>query len=269
MGLKLRVAERVLGRSVAEEYVAAARERYEAVLAQEHAPPAFPPDDELAAGHVASEHRAANLYKVKARMLLTRRFIREQLDAPLNELRVLDVGGASAVFFRLLGVGPDRGTAVNVLARELAAVRAQGYAAVRVADERLPFADQSFDCCLSMQCLEHTRSPAVHLSELARVARLGVFVSIPYRAQTRVAALATGAPADQHVFELCGADLARLAAHCGLRLAAHTALALEAPGAGPLRRTFRARLGFGGPTAYLAFLTPEHARNPSATGRSP
>lgn len=44
----------------------------------------------------------------------------------------------------------------------------------------LPFADAAFDVVLCMEVLEHLDDPARGLSELARVARVGVVLSVPF-----------------------------------------------------------------------------------------
>ena len=50
----------------------------------------------------------------------------------------------------------------------------------------MPFEDNSFDYVMSFQCVEHLPNPLKALSEMSRVARKKVFVSIPNPSGTQV-----------------------------------------------------------------------------------
>ena len=57
---------------------------------------------------------------------------------------------------------------------------------------RLPFADRRFDLVLAIEVLEHVPDPAAALTEIARVARDAVVVSVPCEPLWRVLNLARG-----------------------------------------------------------------------------
>lgn len=248
-----KVAQWCLGKTYEDEYVDAARERFLTIDSGR-----FPKkyDDVILTHHVGSSNKEANLYKVKTRILLTRDFVVRHVDGSLSEKTFLDVGGSSELFFSFFGVTKGKGTSVNFSEEDVCRMKAQGYDSVQVASDQLPFADASFDYCFSFECLEHTRSPLYSLSEMARVARLGVFVSIPYRASSRVVKRIPGAsPAIQHIFELSPHDLGLLAEYAGLKMRAYEIPALEAAGGNPVRRLIRKRKGWGVPSLTLAYFT--------------
>ena len=56
----------------------------------------------------------------------------------------------------------------------------------------LPFGDAEFDVVLCMEVLEHLEGPSVALRELARVARVGVVLSVPWEPVFQAGNLARG-----------------------------------------------------------------------------
>lgn len=247
-----RIAQWILGQDYGEEYIDAARERFLAIdfgrFPKEY-------DDVILTHHVGSANKEANLFKVKTRILLTRDFVIRHVEGALSEKTVLDVGGSSELFFSLFGVEKGKGTSVNFSEVDVRRMKAQGYDSVQVNSDQLPFPDASFDYCFSFECLEHTRSPLHSLSEMSRVARVGAFVSIPYRETSRVVRRVSGAsPAIQHIFELSPQDLGLLAEHAGMSLTAYETPALEAAGGNPFRQLIRKRKGWGMPSLTLAYL---------------
>jgi ubiquinone/menaquinone biosynthesis C-methylase UbiE len=57
---------------------------------------------------------------------------------------------------------------------------------------RLPFGDQAFDLVLAIEVLEHVPDPAAALSELERVARANLVLSVPREPIWRIANMARG-----------------------------------------------------------------------------
>ncbi len=70
--------------------------------------------------------------------------------------------------------------------------RRRGLPMLEADGERLPFPDASFDLVVIVEVLEHVQRPAVVLSEVARVAREHVVLSVPREPIWRVANLARG-----------------------------------------------------------------------------
>jgi len=64
---------------------------------------------------------------------------------------------------KLHGVDPDASVRSNEALLEALVIR----------DERLPFPNEAFDCCVSNYVAEHIANPELHLAEVARVLRPG------------------------------------------------------------------------------------------------
>lgn len=239
----------------ADEYVKAAKERYEDVI-RERGEESFPDDGIIEKYHIASNFKKANLYKVKTRMMLTKDFIMGELEGNIEGKSFLDIGASSTIFFKVMDISPSEGYAVNIDKSVIENIKKEGYHATLVYDERLPLDDNSFDYCFSFQCLEHTHSPICHIKEMLRVARFGVYVSIPFRKKTVIVAKkANSTPDDQHIYEFSPQELGTIAAHAGGRMVRWTSFALEKNGTrNPLKYLYRKRCRYGRPSVALAYL---------------
>lgn len=96
---------------------------------------------------------------------------------------VADIGDTSGLLLKAMG---RRGLAVNINPEVVDNIRLRGIEAELGNVERLPFADKSFDYTLCFECVEHVKNPIQALSELARVTKGNVFVSIPWTTRTRI-----------------------------------------------------------------------------------
>ncbi|MCU1455348.1 MAG: Methyltransferase type 11 [Acidimicrobiales bacterium] len=120
------------------------------------------------------------------------------LDHALPEaapLRVLEVGlGEGEVARRLARRWPAADiTGLDLPDAELAAHWQGGPFAALFGDVgHLPFADATFDLVLAVEVLEHVPDPPLALSELARVARRDLVLTVPREPVWRVANLARG-----------------------------------------------------------------------------
>ena len=113
---------------------------------------------------------------------------------------VLEVGvGEGEVSSRLAARWPAaRMISVDLPDADLATHWAGAPFSATFADvERLPFPDRSFDLVLAIEVLEHVPNPLAALTEIARVARCDVVVSVPREPIWRIANLARGKYARQ------------------------------------------------------------------------
>jgi 2-polyprenyl-3-methyl-5-hydroxy-6-metoxy-1,4-benzoquinol methylase len=125
-------------------------------------------------------------------------------ESDLNELfagaaprSVLDVGCGEGVLTERWAAAAERVVGIDLddpkLAAEWAA-RARANLEFRaVAPGALPFEDGSFDLAAAIEVLEHVPNPAQTLSEMARVARRHVLVSVPREPLWRILNVARGA----------------------------------------------------------------------------
>ncbi len=92
---------------------------------------------------------------------------------PSDAIRILDVGcGDGQVAKALMQRRPDLVIeGVDVLVRPVTHIPVMAYDG-----DRLPFADQDFDCVMIVDVLHHAKEPARVLAEVARVAAVSVVI---------------------------------------------------------------------------------------------
>jgi SAM-dependent methyltransferase len=108
---------------------------------------------------------------------------------------ILEVGlGEGEVSERIGRRYPDaRLVGIDLPDKELAAAwQMKGLAGAFADIARLPFPDDAFDLVLAIEVLEHVPDPAGALSELARVARGSLVLSVPREPIWRIANMARG-----------------------------------------------------------------------------
>lgn len=100
-----------------------------------------------------------------------------------SNTKVLNVGDTDGILFEALG---KKGTTLNINRECIDFMRSKGLNAVLGDAEKLQFEDSSFDYIFCFQTLEHCPNPIKVLSELGRVAKEKVFLSIPYTTKTNI-----------------------------------------------------------------------------------
>lgn len=145
------------------------------------------------------------------------RFIREGLSPDeMVRGRFADIGDSNGVFLKALG---KTGLSINPSDPVLRNI--QGMETLAAGLPAIPLPDGSFDYVLCFETLEHLHDPIAGLKELARLARRGVFVSIPFVRRTTIYPYwtdRTRPAAEHHVFECSHADFQRLLTYAGLRV---------------------------------------------------
>jgi SAM-dependent methyltransferase len=187
------------------------------------------------------------------------------------ETRVLNIGDTSGLLYRAMG---RTGLSLNIRPDRVAYMQLQGLDAVVGDAEALEFEDDSFDYVLCFQTLEHVKSPLKILSEMGRVARKAVFISIPFVKETRIwdreAFIRDYRQADPveamnitddecHIFEFSSEDLQRLLSFTELTCADNFTLDyFPANGRETLTRRLVTRLT----PSYFNFFVLEKRSNP-------
>lgn len=85
---------------------------------------------------------------------------------PIGDCRALDIGTGSGMIARRLGEFFREVVSVDVTDQR---VEKEGYRFEKIEDERLPFADESFEVVISNQVIEHVWDAERHVAEMARV----------------------------------------------------------------------------------------------------
>ena len=130
-------------------------------------------------------------------MRLMRAFLR-RLDGLLpttGVTRILEVGVGEGHLAGRIGARYPKAflTGVDLVDDRLGAQwRDAGLPALHASADRLPFPDRSFDLVLAVEVLEHLRDPDAALSEIARVARDRVVLTVPWEPWWRMANVARG-----------------------------------------------------------------------------
>lgn len=114
------------------------------------------------------------------RALLERFLRRARAEVPENpELSILDVGTGEGLFWD----SSEHDSVVGVDIRHDALKVAAGGEIVRPVlayADRLPFSSGSFDFVVAVEILEHLPDPEPAVAEIARVARVGGLITVPW-----------------------------------------------------------------------------------------
>ena len=143
-------------------------------------------------------HISSNLKKYQTKNPVVKKLINnfqkriEEIVAELKPKSILEAGcGEGFVISKLnadLGVGLD----INFEALQWAKNNWDNVFFIQGDIFHLPFKDSTFDLVLSLEVLEHLKEPREALSELLRVAKSGVVVSVPHEPFFRIGSLLRG-----------------------------------------------------------------------------
>jgi dolichol-phosphate mannosyltransferase len=140
--------------------------------------------------------------------------------------RTLDVGCGSSVILQSL----NNAIGLDVRANKLRYMRRYGVPLVQGSVVALPFTEESFDCVVCSQVIEHVPADPAIFSELTRVLRPGGllvlgtpdYATIGWRViEPLYGALAPGGYRDEHITHYTGASLRELARRHDLEITAH------------------------------------------------
>ncbi len=144
-----------------------------------------------------------------------------------KDTTALDVGGASGIFLDSID---KKGTVLDTSEETIKFLKKKGIKAIHGNAECIDLPDKSFDYVVAFQCLEHMLNPVMALNEFGRIAKKGVFISIPYTQKTIIYDLDYGNKlrkeswnsdekvkiGDSHVFEFSTNDLKKLVSFSNL-----------------------------------------------------
>jgi SAM-dependent methyltransferase len=158
----------------------------------------------------AQMHLASQLYELTG--LLYRRI------GDIGNASVLDAGATDGLFLERLKI--KNGIGLNFLQVNAKQITSDGFVACVGDIEKIPFADKSFDYVICCETLEHVLNPIGTLTELARVCRKRIYMSIPWIAKTRLNARPAGWPdVESHVYEYSETDFPKIATWATVRIA--------------------------------------------------
>lgn len=123
------------------------------------------------------KYESANPLK---RALLKRFLNKARAAVPkTEELSILDIGTGEGLFWN--GMAHTGVIGIDLRQDALAVASEHGIVTpVMASAEDLPFRSQSFDYALAIEILEHLPQPGLAVSEMARVARIGGLITVPW-----------------------------------------------------------------------------------------
>jgi SAM-dependent methyltransferase len=157
-------------------------------------------------------HLSSQLYELTG--LLSKRM------GDIDNAFVLDAGATDGLFLERLKI--KNGIGLNFLQVNAKQITSDGFTACVGDIEKIPFADKSFDYVICCETLEHVLNPIGTLTELARVCRKRIYISIPWIAKTRINARPAGWPdVESHVYEYSETDFPKIATWSNVRITFH------------------------------------------------
>lgn len=148
-------------------------------------------------------------------------FIRQQLgQEEIARSTFADIGDSNGIFLKGLN---KPGMSINPSEQVLNNI--SGLQTLQAALPYIPLPDRAFDYALCFEAVEHLQDPIGGLRELARLARKGVFISIPRVKRTKIQPYwpdRSIPQAETHVFECSDANFRTLVTYTDLRVSSMT-----------------------------------------------
>ena len=125
-----------------------------------------------------------DLYITQIRYYRMYQFFKKEYPEIFNaDRKILNVGDADGIFLESIG---KKETSLNLNQECVEFIKKKEMDAVLGNAENLEFEDLSFDFVFCFETLEHCPNPIKVLNELGRVAKKKVFLSVPYRNETKI-----------------------------------------------------------------------------------
>ena len=159
-------------------------------------------------GHINIQEKERDIFIYQLRFYRLYKFFKKNYPDMLKD-KIIDVGDASGLMLKALG---KKGLAVNIDRKTVEYIKKQGIKTEIGDVENLKYKDKSFDYSFCFQTIEHVKNPVKALSELSRITKKRIFVSIPYKNHTII--LPSEAP--DHIFEFSTEDFIKIARLAGL-----------------------------------------------------
>ena len=127
----------------------------------------------------------------------------------------VEIGAASDMFLK--HVKAERKIGINVLDVCIEQLNRQGITGMKTDGQRMPLADDEADLVICFETLEHVQNPLLFLTELSRIAKKQLLLSIPWVIRTNIRPKWHGRadPGEQpdsefHIFEFDETDFRKI-----------------------------------------------------------
>lgn len=141
----------------------------------------------------------------------------------------VEIGAASDVFLR--HVKAERKLGINVLDACVEQLNRQGITGIKADGQRMPLGDNVADLTICFETLEHVRNPILFLTELSRITRGKLLLSIPWVLKTNIRprwhglANPSGQPDSEfHVFEFDETDFQKILSYTDFEVSVYQKL---------------------------------------------
>lgn len=142
---------------------------------------------------------------------------------------VVEIGATSDMFLRY--VKSERKLGVNVLDVCIEQLNKQGIIGIKADEQRMPLEDNTADLTICFETLEHVQNPILFLTELSRITKKRLLLSIPWVPKTNIRDRWQwdGNPGGQpdsefHVFEFDERDFRKILSYADFKVSVYRKL---------------------------------------------
>lgn len=143
----------------------------------------------------------------------------------------VEIGATSDMFLR--HVKAERKIGINVLDSCIEQLNRQGIEGIKTDGQHIPLADREADLVICFETLEHVRNPLSFLTELGRIAKRQVLLSIPWVAKTNIRDAMLGYEGEHHIFEFSELDFRKILGYTDFKVSEYRKLINYGPRYGP------------------------------------